>query len=309
MDYYNEIIKHPIEEVDLITKYRIEYLEKISDQEKTLGYNIGHEFTKQMLTDERTFELDVNCFHPGYIKKDTKVVFGLYYDTYGNASNYGKYYYMDTYDYIYEFTRFIYSKDVTDQYEFFGYVLDFLKMYFGFIEKQKREDMFKLLVNSDGNNIAPINEHGISWFKNMGNAMCTEYSIMAQNILSIFGFESYLIIGNQNITGSKPEGHAFNLVKTEDDKSLLMDFSNHVYIIDYYFRKIGYHPFIEFIEDINYDLIDEIINGDKHFIFDNHNYLVLGNSLLKITDYRKRDYYIDGNVYGEDVKCKKLSTY
>lgn len=306
MDFYNEIMQFDNESAKKITKERLNYLEDNSINGRIIGYHIGSKFSKHEVVENNgkvKFDLDISCFHPGYIKKNTKVVYGLFYDNLGNASNNGNYYYVDYDKYIYDFIDFILEKDVVNEIDLFGYVLDFLKEYFGVIEKIKREDMFKLILDKNEDNMDPISEHKLSSFKGKGNAMCTEYAVMAQNILSVFGIDSYLMIGTQKLGSDLGEWHAFNLVSFVDEnnieKSYLVDFCNCVGIFDKKFNRIGYNPFIREIDPINQKLVDEIINNNKHLVLPNYNYYVLGDSIFEITDGRFRDYNLDNNLYGK----------
>ena len=306
MDFYNEIIKFDKESAREITKERLKYLEDNCIGPSILGYKIGSKFTKQEVLEKNgktIFDLDISCFYPGYLKKNTKVVYGLFYDNLGNASNDGNYYYIDYDNYIYDFVDFIKDKDVVNEADLFGYILDFLKEYFGNIEKIKREDMFKLILDKNQVNIDPVNEHKLSSFKGKGNAMCTEYAVMAQNILSVFGIDCYLMIGTQKLGSDAGEWHAFNLVSyiDEDDneKSYLVDFCNCVTIFDERFNRIGFNPFIREIDTIDQELVNDLINNEKHLVLPNYNYYVLGNSIFEITDGRFRDYNLDNNLYGK----------
>ena len=306
MDFYNEIIKFDKESAKVITKERLKYLEDSSVSNKIIGYHVDNKFTKydvQERNGKTIFDLDINCFHPGYIKKDTKIVYGLFYDNLGNASNNGNYYYIDYDQYIYDFIDFIMEKDVVNEADFFGYVLDFLKEYFGIIEIIKREDMFKMILNKNEDNLDPVNEHKLSSFKGKGNAMCTEYAVMAQNILSVFGIDCYMMIGTQKLGSDQGEWHAFNLVsyvdEDENEKSYLVDFCNCVAIFDEKFNKIGYNPFIREIDQINQELVNDLINNNKHLVLPNYNYYLLGESIFEITDGRLRDYNLDNDLYGK----------
>ena len=308
MDFYDEIINYTKEEARKITNDRINYLEDNSFESNIIGYHIGGKFSKQDLEEKEgktIFDLDVSCFYPGYIKKGTKIVYGLFYDSLGNASNNGQYYYIDSDNYIYDFVEFIIDKEVINETDLFGYILDFLKEYLGIIEIISREDMFKPILDNKGINIESKN-HKLSCFKGKGNAMCTEYSIMAQNILSVFGIDSYLLIGTQKFDDEEKEWHAFNLVsyRDENDKevSLLVDFTNHIVIFDQKFNIIAMNPYTKPIDKINQELVNDLMNNNKHLILENYNYFVLGNSIFETTDGKKRDYCLDNSVCGKVIK-------
>lgn len=301
MDFYNELKKLSDEDITKLVEYRIKYLEDIATLENArdyVGYNIDHRFSKHELENNggtNKFDLDMVCFYPGYIKEGVKVIYGIFYDTSGNASNNGHYYYIDTHDYITEFCKMIVKEDIVNEQELFQCILEYLKNYYGYFEKIDRGEMFKLLRDNNDNNIGPKNEHGLSWFKGMGNALCTEYSIMAQNILSVFGINSYLVIGEEKVGKGAGEGHAFNLLSL-DDNDILIDFSNYVKIYDIDFSLLGIVPFIGEIDELNQDFVDRFLGDEKHLVFEDYNYLVIGDVVAKIAYDRNRDYYFSSEV-------------
>lgn len=315
MDFYNELINLSDFEIDYLVEQRVKYLDDGKTSENDfIGYKADNNtIKKEVETTEsgRSYGIEMRCFHSGYIKENTKIIYGMIYDGDGNISNDGNYYYIDNHDYIKDFCKYISKIEISNEYELFEYLLDFLKEYFGYFEQIGRSEMFKLLVDNYGRNINPINEHGLSWFKGKGNALCTEYSIMAQNILSFFGIDSFLVIGTIKTGDEKSSGHAYNLVKIYDgegdEKNLLVDFCNHVNTYDTRFRLIAPSPFIEQLDYIDQEFVNRLVNNEMHLIFEDYNYMVIGNTLAKISYERNRDYYISGDIYyGIDVKkCKK----
>ena len=210
MDFYNELINLSDFEIDYLVEQRVKYLDDGKTSENDfIGYKADNNtIKKEVETTEsgRSYGIEMRCFHSGYIKENTKIIYGMIYDGDGNISNDGNYYYIDNHDYIKDFCKYISKIEISNEYELFEYLLDFLKEYFGFFEQIGRSEMFKLLVDNYGKNINPINEHGLSWFKGKGNALCTEYSIMAQNILSFFGIDSFLVIGTIKTGDEKSSG-------------------------------------------------------------------------------------------------------
>lgn len=301
MNFYNEIKLHSDEEISKLVESKIKELENNSVDEEIIdfiGYNIDYKFSKHELEKKdgiKKFNLDISCFYPGYIREGVKVIYGIYYDTLGNASNNGQYYYVDTHDYITDFCKCIAKEDIVNEHELFQCILEFLKKYYGYIEKRDRKDMFKLLRDNNDNNIAPFNEHGLSWFRGMGNALCTEYSIMAQNILSVFDIDSYLVIGEEQVGKNDGEGHAFNFVSLKD-RDFLVDFSNFVKVYDIDFSLLGITPFVGEIDKLNQDFVSRFVDDGEHLSFEDYNYLVVGDVLAKIFFDRKRKYYISSEV-------------
>lgn len=314
MKFYNELLKLSDEEIEKFIKYGIEYLEEKTSAKDYIGYNIEDNYKKVELKTKdniRKFDICARCFVPGYIKNGTKIVYGISYDNEGNVGNNGSYYYLDTHDYIIDFCKYIKNYEVDNIYDLLDFILEFLMNYYGTFEKMSRDSMFKMLVDNKGKNIKPMNEHGLSWFKGKGNALCTEYSIMAQNILSVFGIQTYLLIGKEKGENDKPGEHAFNIIvdnDSESSKSMLIDFSNYVKIYDYNFEVLGYSPFIGNIDNLDQDFVDSFLNYEKILEFNEHFYYVINDRILKMAVEQKRQYYVDNEI-GLDHKtisnCKK----
>lgn len=315
MDFYNELINLSDNEIDcLVEKIVNELDDGKTTEDDFIGYKADNNIIKQEIKYSKSgkrYDVVMRCFVSGYIKENTKIIYGMSYDADGNISNNGNYYYIDNHEYIKDFCKYISRIEISNEYELFEYLLDFLKEYFGYFKKINRNEMFKLIVDNYGRNMTPINEHGLSWFKGKGNAMCTEYSIMVQNILTTFGIESYLVIGTIKTGSEKAVGHAYNLLsiydEEENEKNLLIDFCNHVNAYDTNFKLIAPSPFIEELECIDQEFINKLINAEKHLIFDDYNYMIVGNTLAKIYYDRNRDYYISGDIYYRPnvKKCKK----
>lgn len=307
MDFYKELLKLNDEEIDILVDYRVECLENDKEVDY-IGYNAENNFIKHDVVEnnnERSYSLDMRCFHGGFIPKNTKVIYGMIYSFDGKVSNEGNYYYIDSHKYIKDFCKYIKNYDIANEYELLDYILDYLKEYFGSIEKISREDMFKLIRDENNHNYNLINEHSLSQFKGKGNALCSEYSIMAQNILSFFGITSYLVIGKIKTGDFDEEAHAFNLISINNN-DYLIDFSNYVRVLDINFKYLGKSPFIGRIDILDQEFVDALINEEEVLEFDDYNYLVIGDTLAKISFDRKRKYYIDGQLdFGKTKKkCK-----
>ena len=313
MKFYNELLKLSDTEIEELVEYRIEYLEENSDIKDYIGFNIEDNYKKVELETKDNiarFDVSARCFVPGYIKNGTKIVYGISYDNEGNVGNNGSYYYLDTHDYITDFCKYIKNYEIDNIYDLFDYILEFLMNYYGLFEKISRESMFKMLVDNNGKNIKPMNEHGLSWFKGKGNALCTEYSIMAQNILSVFGIQTYLLIGKEKGEKNIPGEHAFNIISIDDSespKSMLVDFSNYVKIYAYNFEVLGYSPFIGYIDNLDQAFVDSFLNYKEILEFNEHFYYVINDRILKMGVDQKRQYYVDNTIELDNniSKCKK----
>ena len=322
MDFYRKLLELKDEEVKNIVEETIKQKEEESDScnedNNTIGYVLQHNPELEVIInneEEDDFGVDIICFHPGYVKFGTKVVYGMVYDFRGISSNDGKYYYIDDESYIYDFCNYIRQYDVIDEYELMDYMLEFIRQYFGYFNKNTdREEMFKLLKNSHNKNIEPVKEHGLSWFKDNGNALCSEYSIVAQNLLNVFGIDSYLVIGREKTGDEKGESHAFNIVDFVEDESkeevhALVDFANFVTIYDLDFNECGESPFIGLLEDFSDEFVDQLINDEKHMTFEDYSYVIVNDRLVHLVYDRKRDYYIANGLIPDSftVKRKKSS--
>lgn len=309
MNYYKQLKN--LSDIELKKKIssKIKKLERKSkknnpDTHNVLGYHLGEnptQYEKYMSDSGDNFDLELRCFYNGYLCKGTKMVYGLEYDMKGNAGNHGNYYYIDDDSYIYDFCKYIQDKDIENDYELFDYMLEFIRDYYGYIKQLERGDMFKLITKNKNEYFKPIKEHSISDFKGKGNAMCSEFSVMAQNLLRFFDYESYIMIGTERIGNHKPESHAFNLltfkeIDTNKKRNVLIDFSNYINIFDINFKKIGEMPFMGYLDRLDQNLVEEMIFGDKHLVFDDYAYYILGNSMSKLAYERKRDYFIDSYI-------------
>jgi len=277
---------------------------------QVLGYQV--EDIPQLYQLERTgnesyISLTMRCFYNNFIPKNTKIVFGLVYNRLGRAGSFGKSYYLDDQEYLYDFCKYIQEIDIEDEVELFGYIRDFLKKYFGYFQVLDRDQMLTMLMDINGNPFPINNTHSIKNFKGKGNALCSEYAVMAQNILRLFGFESYLVLGTEKVNDNNPEGHAYNLITYKDSETkttrhAVLDFMNPVSVYDHDYHKIGEEPFIGYIDKLDEEVVNELIHGDKHLVFDDYGYCIFGNSLLKLGFNRTRNYYVDTYIHPDTKK-------
>lgn len=303
MNYYQEIQQLSPKQMQEYISMRIEELEfnsrAIQNDETIIGYELDYNLTNQ-LDDGNNLIIDVHNFYGGYIPKGTKIVYGLYYNFKkdGLAGNDGKYYYIDTDDYIYAFCKMIQDKEIESEFELFYYLQDFLKKYFGLLVTIDREDMFSMIYQSDKTFFKPTKEHGLSWFKGKGNAMCTEYAVVVQNILSFFGFDCYMMIGKEKIKGESEEYHAFNFISYQEQDSLeeinaLIDFATPVAIYNYNLEYVGEFPFLGFLENLDEELINQINSSQKILRFQEHCYIAASEDVYQQFYQNERKYYVD----------------
>ena len=320
MNFYEQLQGLSEEELTQKVKKRIQYLERVSKREHPLGGNLGYHMddTPKAYSVYNTkfgtaFDLDYSCFYNNYIWKGTKMTYGITYSVNGVGANLGSHYYMDDDSYIYDFCRYIQDKDIENELEFFDYLLEFIRDYFGYIKLIERDEMFQLIQKNETEYFPPVRKHCFTDFKGKGNALCSEYAVMAQNLMRVFGFESYIMLGHEKIGDHRPESHAFNFVTyksrtTGERVRYLIDFSNYVKIFDIDYSKLGELPFMGKLEKLDQELISEVIDHEKHLTFEDYSYMIIGDTLATISYDRKRDYFLDSYIH-PDIDVKKSKTY
>ena len=308
MNFYEELKNMTDEEIKRHLSYEIYNLEnrsKMNNENDTfLGYDVSYNPTDYGLLEKKDREelyFRFSCFYGGYVPKGIKVVYGLSPDRRGVISNDGMYYIIDDDSYIYEFCKYVKDIYVGSEGDLFECILWFLKKYFGVFKGRSRDEMFQMILKNDKVFFDPVNEHKLSDFKNKGNAMCSEYAIMANNILSVFGFDSYVVMGHQR-DDKGMGGHAFNFVSYTNSEykriDLLIDFSNCVNIYDPKFNVIGSCPYILELDELNNDFVDDFITNERHIVAKDYGVMVVGDELIELCLKRERDYFIK-TVYDE----------
>ena len=239
-----------------------------------------------------------------------KITYGIAYDERGLISNDGKYYYVDDDSYIYDFCRYIKSKDVIDEYHLFDYILKFIRNYYGIIRNTNvREDMHQMICKEDRVYLDPVNMHRLSDFYKKGNAVCTEIALMAENILSIFGFNTYYVVGNIKIGDEKDEFHAYNLIKyiekdSKEERNGIIDFASYTDVYDINYNKVGEKPYIVFFDEINKEFLNNLISEKESITYEDYDFLAL-DSLIEMKYNRDREYYISDMAGIEKIFKKK----
>ena len=306
MYYYKKIKNLSDKKLKKYIKNRIEELaldsKTCNEEVDTIGYDLDFN-PKNQLDENKNLMVDIRNLYNGYIPKGMRIVYGLSYDydQDGLVSNDGKYYYLDTEDYIYEFCKEIQKRDMLNEFELFYYLQDFIKKYFGLTPTINRENMFKMLYKDENNYYKPVNEHGLSWFKKKGNAMCTEYAVVAQNILSFFGMDTYMMIAKEKIRDNEPESHAFNFVsytesETGKEKATLIDFATPIPIYDLQFKFIGEFPFLGKVDNLDEDFFNKLNDDEEELEFPEYCYLLVGDGIVEVAYTTRRKYYVSHNL-------------
>lgn len=219
---------------------RIEILEDENEEENpVIGYCIDYipralDILGQLTKEELIVECQVTC--DNYIPLYSKIVYHIETDQNKfTTKNDGGYYYLDDDSYILEFCKSIKNKNIKDFYDLIDEIYAFICSYFGRIELIDRKQLHQMIYKNENIYFDPINEHVFSDFKKNGSALCTEISLVVQNILSFLGYNSYFVIGKIQLSDDKPSvDHAFNLVKDEDNIIHLVDCSASIRKHDFY---------------------------------------------------------------------------
>ena len=328
MNILKKLKNIPEEGIKEFASLRIKELEqnskKINDTVDTIGYILDCNPSKFNLEDQNldsNLVIDVECLYNGYLPKGMRVVYGIVYSKNTFSKNGGQYYYLDDDSYIYDFCKYIKTKEVENEYELFSYILEFMKEYFGWIETISRDDMFNLLYKNKTTFYEPTIEHNFSEFKGKGNALCSEMSIMAENILTFFGFNSFIVIGyqekeivdeNEQPKDIEGESHAYNLLAFNDSETgelteILIDFANWTSVLNPLFKRIGRVPYIAYLEEGIEETINSLCTNREKLSFEDYQYMILKDKILRIVSKSKRKYSIDiviDNTIQKNTKVK-----
>lgn len=231
MSILEEINNLDDDKLEEYVEQRIEKLEEENEEESSvIGYCIDHipralDIPGQLTKDE--IKVDCQITYNSYIPLYSKMVYQIATDEDSFITqNDGGYYYIDDDSYILDFCKSIKNKKINDFYDLIDEIYEFIGSYFGRIELIKREQLHQMIYKNENVYFDPINEHVFSTFKQKGSALCSEISLVVQNILSFLGYNSYFVIGKVKLSDKKQwVDHAFNLVKTEDNIIHLVDCS------------------------------------------------------------------------------------
>ncbi len=239
---------------------------------------------------ELYYQYDINVFWNQFIPPNVKIVFGI--ETPDICHN-GYYYYMNDYDYIFEFVKYIKDQDVYDESEFVGYVFDFMRKYFNLslLNENLRERYFKLICDQYGRYFPPSEKRSNRLFKGSSMARCTELGATGQNIMSFFGMDT-LYVHDQE--------HAYNIVKFSDESTFVVDFAKGVYGYNIVKNKRFLLPFMGEIENCTDEVLQELVSTDGRLQFNEYGLYILGNSMLEARYKQTRSYGSGGR--SNDIK-------
>lgn len=237
MELFQRILECKDEEVDSIIEAAINEANNNSEKVDKLGFLDNGK---------------ANNVFKGFIPLKTRIKYACL-----NMEDYG----METTDFIYEFAHFIRKYKINNKVSLIHNLEYFINSYFGFYGKTDRETIFNDVAwqntTTDEEYFTALANNKLGDLKGKGAAQCTERGALAQQILSIFGTESYYCIGCIDL-GDSQEGHCFNIVKRKNDYALL-DYSVTVTAYNQDGSIRAYYPFIGILT--NEEFLDFINNG------------------------------------------------
>ena len=260
MDLFQKILECKEEDVDSIIGTAINEANANAEKVERLGF----------------LDYGKSCsVFKGFIPLNTRIKYANL-----NIEDYG----MESTDFIYEFAHFIKKYNINNKASLIHNLEYFVNSYFGFPGKIDRETIFNDIAwqttTTDEEYFKALENNKLGDLKGKGAAQCTERGALVQQVLSIFGTESYYCMGCVDL-GDRQEGHCFNIVKRKNDYALL-DYS--VPIVSY--KEDGsvraYYPFVGTLT--NEEFLDFVNNG-----------------VIKSFD----DYYMNGRQY-EKAGAKRM---
>ena len=228
--------------------------------------------------------------HKGFIPLNTRIKYtNLAVETYG----------METTDFFYEFAHFIRKYNINNKGSLIYNLEYFINKYFGLFTYDGREEIFYSnayqTTTTDDELFEKLENNKIGDLKNKGVAMCTERAALAEQLLSLFGFDSHYVIGCVK-HDNKEEPHAYNIVKRKEDYALL-DYSLPVIKYNNHHQIVSYYPFVGILSKDEYN--DFIYNGELKE-FNDYEY----NEDNKKIEYESKRTYVAGSI--EIDKSKSL---
>lgn len=237
MDLFQKILECKEEDVDSIIKTAINEANANAEKVEKLGF----------------LDYGKSCsVFKGFIPLNTRIKYANL-----NIEDYG----MESTDFIYEFAHFIKKYNINNKTSLIYSLEYFVYSYFGFPGKIDRETIFNDIAwqttTTDEEYFKALKNNKLGDLKGKGAAECTERGALVQQVLSIFGTESYYCMGCVDL-GDRQGGHCFNIVKRKNDYALL-DYS--VPIVSY--KEDGsvraYYPFVGTLT--NEEFLDFVNNG------------------------------------------------
>lgn len=234
---------------------------------------------------------DIVYFFEGYIPLGTKIVYKKCHDSNSNVLfNDGGYYFYDDENYVYEFLKYIKKIDIKNDYDIILASFHFIQNNFDSLFYHRSRDSVQKNIYKDGNfSFDRVCERSIKDLMKYKCFECTEYSIIMQNLLSIFGIDCKLVID---------KNHAYNICTfkgyySDLDDTFILDSAWWVYSYNYKLNEYKIFPYIEKIVNPSFN-VPKILSGEAVFKSNNYFYYDVNNILYKF-------YMQDERVYGINI--------
>lgn len=210
------------EEVDNVVSVAIKEADENSNKVGQLGFINGNNASP-------TFK--------GFIPLKTRIRYSnLAMEDYG----------METTDFIYSFAHFVKKYNIQNKGSVVSFLEWFINDYFGLGGNKTREQIFNDYAwnnsETDEEYFQMLENNKLGDLKGSGASMCTERSALAEQILTLFGIESYYCMGCVERKG-KQEAHCFNVTKGKDGY-ILIDYSIPVPKYNEEGKIERYYPFL-----------------------------------------------------------------
>ncbi len=237
MDLLEQVLKcSSDEEADVLITKAINYANENSIKVEQLGFL---DYGKS------------NSVFKGFIPLNTRIKYmNLAIETYS----------MNTPDFFYDFAHFIRKHNIGNKLALIRALEFYINCYFGYPSNTTREDIFQDIAlqstTTDEEFWQALENNKIGDLKGKGAAECTERGALAQQILSLFGAETYYCMGRVDL-GDRQEEHCFNVIKRKNDYALL-DYSVPV---SSYSHDGSLKAFYPFIGKLSNEEFENFLNG------------------------------------------------
>lgn len=231
--------------------------------------------------------------HKGFISPESRI-------KYSNFSM--NMYSMKTTDYIYDFAKYVKKNNINNRGTLVKYVENFINSYFGISNgTDMRDTYFDQIAfqttTTDDEYFEKLENLEIGDLKGKNVAMCTERAALAQNLLSLFGFDVYYCMGCVSNNG-KEESHCFNIARAKDT-FMLLDYSIPVPVFENG-RAIDYAPFQG---SIGLDELEDVLVNGFNKDFPSYEFIKTPQGIKKVATGESRTYNV-GNMTFEQIQSK-----